>query len=236
VIARSAEAAAAWHGAWLTALGLRFERDDRVWRALDSPPFIYWTAITLDWSATAEDLAGSTGTVCDAWSAIDLGPHGYAATERDPWFARRPGPLAHRSPPELEIVRVRTTVEVEEFERTSLRGFADDEARDVEAGSIHPARILDDPRMTMLMGRVDGRVVSAAMSYRVDDLVGIYGVTTLPSARRRGYGSALTAALVDPDAHASLSPSPMAEGMYRQLGFERVGELTMWRANFDVSD
>src|SRR5205085_11479350 len=53
VIARCAEAAAAWHSAWLTALGLRSERDDRVWRALDPPPFIYWTAISLAASATA---------------------------------------------------------------------------------------------------------------------------------------------------------------------------------------
>jgi GNAT superfamily N-acetyltransferase len=231
VIARSAEAAAAWHSAWLTALGLRSERDERVWRALDPPPFIYWTAITLDDSATAGDLAGSPGTVCDSWSAIDLEPYGYAATERDPWFVRRPGPLAQQSPPELEVVEVETPAEVEEFERTSLRGFADDDERPVEAGSIHPPPILADGRMTMLMGRVDGRAVSAAMSYRVDGMVGIYGVTTLPAARRRGYASALTAALIDPGAPASLSPSAMAEGMYGQLGFERVGELTMWQAN-----
>jgi hypothetical protein len=231
VIARSAEAAAAWHSAWLTALGLRSERDERVWRALDPPPFIYWTAITLDESATAGDLAGSRGTVCDTWSAIDLERHGYTATERDPWFVRPPGPLAQPAPSDLEIVRVETPAEVEEFERTSLRGFADDDERAVEPGSIHPPPILADSRMTMLTGRVDGRAVSAAMSYRVDDMVGIYGVTTLPAARRRGYASALTAALIDPDAHASLSPSAMAEGIYRQLGFERAGELTMWQAN-----
>jgi GNAT superfamily N-acetyltransferase len=231
LIARSADAAAAWHSAWLTALGLRSQRSDRVWRALDPPPFIYWTAITLDASATADDLAGSPGTVCDAWSAIDLEPHGYAATARDPWFLRRQGPLARTTLPELEIVQAHTAADVEEFERTSLRGFADDEECEVEVGSIHPATILADSRMTMLTGRVHGRPVAAAMSYRDDDMVGIYGVTALPSARRRGYGTALTAALIDPTADASLSPSAMAEGVYRRLGFERVGELTMWQAN-----
>jgi GNAT superfamily N-acetyltransferase len=229
--ALSADVAAAWHSAWLVALGLRSERSDRVWRALDPPPFIYWTAVTLDTAAGPDDLAGQPGTVCDSWSAIDLEPHDYSATAREPWFVRPPGPLVHAPAPELEIVRVRTAAEVEEFELTSVRGFSDDDDGTVETGSIHPASILADPRMTMLTGRVDGRPVAAAMSYRLDEVVGIYGVTTVPSARRRGYASALTAELIDPDVHVSLSPSAMAEALYRRLGFEQVGELTMWRAN-----
>jgi GNAT superfamily N-acetyltransferase len=229
--ALSADVAAAWHSAWLAALGLRSERSDRVWRALDPPPFIYWTAVTLDAAAGPDDLAGQPGTVCDSWSAIDLEPHDYSATAVEPWFVRPPGPLVHAAAPELEIVRVRTAAEVEEFELTSVRGFSDDDDGTVETGSIHPASILADSRMTMLTGRVDGRPVAAAMSYRLDEVVGIYGVTTVPSARRRGYASALTAELVDPNVHASLSPSAMAEALYRRLGFEQVGELTMWRAN-----
>ena len=231
MIARCADAAAAWHGAWLTALGLRSERVDRVWRALDRPPYIYLTAITLDPSATADDLDGQPGTVCDAWSAIDLEQHGYTATAREPWFVRGPGPLVHPRTPDIEIVHVRSPAEVEEFEQTSIRGFSDDEEAVVETGSIHPASILADTGMTMLTGRVGGKAVAAAMSYRLEHVVGIYGVTTLPSARRHGYASALTAALIDPDLPASLSPSAMAEGVYRRLGFEQVGELTMWRAN-----
>jgi hypothetical protein len=231
LIARCADVAAAWHSAWLAALGLRSERTHHVWRALDRPPFIYWTAITLDAAATADDLAGQPGTVCDAWSAVDLEEHGYTATAREPWFVRGPGPLVQPHLPELEIVHAQAPADVEEFERASMRGFSDDEEAIVEAGSIHPAAIVADTRMTMLTGRVDGIAVAAAMSYRLDDVIGIYGVTTLPSARRRGYASVLTAALIDPNVHASLSPSAMAEGVYRRLGFEQVGELTMWQAN-----
>ena len=51
--------------------------------------------------------------------------------------------------------------------------------------------------MTMLTGRVAGKAVSAAMSYRTDIAIGIYGVTTIESARGRGYASALTHALID---------------------------------------
>jgi ribosomal protein S18 acetylase RimI-like enzyme len=230
LIALGADVAAAWHTAWLTALGLRSERTDRVWRALDPPPFIYLTAITLSDAARAEDLAGQPGALWDAWSAVDLTPYGYAATAREPWFIRTPAPLDLVQPPELEILPVRTPPDVEEFERTSMRGFREDESANVETGSIHPASILSDSRMSMLTGRVDGRPVAAAMSYSLDDVVGIFGVTTIPSARRRGYGSALTRALVDPRLPAALTPSAMAERLYRRLGFERIGELTMWQA------
>jgi GNAT superfamily N-acetyltransferase len=167
--------------------------------------------------------------VCDAWSTLDLAPHGFRPTVREPWFVRPPAPIDPVIPPDLEIVRVQTPREVAEFELASIRGFGD-EAGTVARGSVHPAAILADPRMTMLTGRVAGRAVAAAMSYRLDHVVGIYGVATLASARGRGYASALTASLVDPALPASLSPSPAAESLYRRLGFAGVGELTMWRA------
>jgi predicted GNAT family acetyltransferase len=83
--------------------------------------------------------------------------------------------------------------------------------------------------MTMLIGRVDGRAVAAAMSYRTDRAMGVYGVTTVAAARRRGYASVLTARLIDPDLPAVLSPSPEGERLYRRLGFAGVGELRQWR-------
>ena len=81
----------------------------------------------------------------------------------------------------------------------------------------------------LAIGRVDGEAVAAAMSYRTDRAIGIYGVTTVAAARRRGYASALTARLIDPELPAVLSPSPEGEGVYRRLGFDAVGELRQWR-------
>jgi ribosomal protein S18 acetylase RimI-like enzyme len=228
-VALAARAAAAWHGAWLAALGLRWKQTPTAWRALDPPPVIYWSAITLDAAARAEDVRDCRGTVCDSWSAVDLAAHGFDLWAEEPWFRREPAQLPAEDPPtELEIVRVSTAPEVEEFERASVSGFGGDDAR-VAPGSIHPASILADERMTMLTGRVDGRAVSVAMSYRTDDAVGVYGVATLPSARGRGYASALTRALVDPPLPATLSPSTVAESLYRRLGFAPVGRLRMWQ-------
>ena len=228
-VALGADAAAAWHAAWLDALGIESARDDRVWRALAPPPVIYWTVITLSPEAGPDDLRQCGGTVCDAWSAIDLAPSGFTVRAEEPWFLRPPGPLADDAGPDgLEIVRASSPAEVEEFELASVRGFGGENAS-VEAGAIHPAEVLSDPHLTMLTGRVDGSAVAAATSYRTPRAVGIYGVATLPSARGRGYASALTRALIDPARPATLSPSPEAESLYRRLGFAPVGALRMWQ-------
>jgi GNAT superfamily N-acetyltransferase len=236
-VALSADVAAAWHAAWLTALRLRSERTRTVWRALDPPPFIYWTLITLAPNVSPDEFRGARGTVCDAWGSLDLtrlsfgqrDRDGFVERAREPWFVRQPAPLRPEEPPaELEIVRVATRAEVAEFEAVSMRGFGGEDAA-VEPGTLHPPSILDDPRMTMLTGRVDEQAVAAATSYRTRTAIGIYGVTTIEPARGRGYASALTRALIDPAMPASLSPSPEAEGLYRRLGFEQVGELRQWQ-------
>jgi ribosomal protein S18 acetylase RimI-like enzyme len=232
-----AETTAGWHASWLTALGLRSERRDSVWRAIDLPPFIYWTAITLAQDASALALRHAQGTVCDSWSSLDLAPFGFEERDRDglaeracePWFLRPAGDLSsEEGPPDLEIVRVSTPAEVAEFENVSVRGFENEDSS-VETGAIHPASILIDPRMTMLTGRIGDNAVAAGMSYRGEHAVGIYGVTTISSARGRGYASALTRALIDPAVPALLSPSPEAENLYRRLGFEQVGVLRQWQ-------
>jgi hypothetical protein len=233
-VALCADTTARWHASWLTALGLRSERRGGVWRALDPPPFIYWTAITLAPDVPASAVRDARGTICDSWSTLDLGPstfqerEGFVERAREPWFLR-PAQLLPRqdAPSELEVVHVSTPAEVAEFESVSVRGFGGEDGS-VEPGALHPASILTDTRMTMLTGRIGGNPIGAAMGYRGDEAIGIYGVTTIASARGRGYASALTRALIDPATLALLSPSIEAQNLYRRLGFDKVGKLTQW--------
>ena len=229
-MALCAQAVAGWHTSWLTAFGLRSERDADAWRALDAPHFIYFTAITLRPDAAPKSVVNAPGSICDAWQALDLAPYGYRVFREEPWFHREPGPLLPDSkPPELEIVRVTSEAEVEELELVSVRGFEDEDAT-IEPGTMHPATVLDDPAMALFLGRVEGKPVGASMGYRTDDAVGVFGVTTVESARRRGYGAALTRAAMLPESGlpAVLAPSPQGERVYRRLGFEPVGALTIW--------
>jgi hypothetical protein len=224
-----AEAYAAWHTSWLTALGLRSARGDGVWRALDRPPFIYLAGITLDAAVPAHAVADVPGSVGDAWHALDLVPHGFSVWRTEPWFYRDPAPLRESSPSDLELVRVTTPREVAEFEAVSVRGFGNEDDT-IEPGTFHPPTVLADEAMHMFVGRIDGRAVAAAMSYVLDDTVGVFGVTTVASARRHGYGTAVTSAalLADTGLPAVLAPSKEAVNMYLRLGFRSVGKLRIW--------
>jgi hypothetical protein len=224
-----AEAYAGWHTSWLTALGLRSERLDGLWRALDRPPQIYLAGITLDRGVTSESLAAVPGSVGDAWQTLDLQPFGFRVWRKEPWFYRAPGALPTQPPSGLEIVRVETPDEVVEFEAVSVRGFGSEDDV-IEPGTWHPPTVLEDDAMQMFIGRVDGRAVAASIGYVLHDVVGVFGVATVASARRRGYGAALTRAAMraDKGLPAVLAPSEQGASMYRSLGFEPVGGLTIW--------
>jgi ribosomal protein S18 acetylase RimI-like enzyme len=169
------------------------------------------------------------GSVCDTWQALDLSPWGFRVWRQDPWFHRSAAEVLVPRPPELEIVRVSSAEEVEELEAVSVRGFANEEAT-IAPGAVHPTAILAEPRMVLWLGRVAGKAVGAAMSYRTEHAVGLFGVTTVASARRRGYGAALTSAamLADTGLPAVLASSKAGERLYERLGFERVGALSIW--------
>src|ERR1700741_929733 len=118
------EAASAWHGSWLDALRLRWERGRRIWRAVDRPPQIYFAGITLEPDVAADEIAFVPGSICDAWQTLDLEPYGFRVWRTEPWFHRPAGPLPDEAaPPELELVEVSTADEVYEFEAVSVRGF-----------------------------------------------------------------------------------------------------------------
>jgi hypothetical protein len=228
-VALCAGAAAAWHASWLKALGLHSTQDSEVWRALDRPPHIYFAGITLQPDVPVERLVDVPGSICDAWQSLPLASLGFRIWRKEPWFYRPPGPLPELTPPELEVVTVSTPEEVYEFEAVSIRGFGGEDDT-IEPGTIHPPAVLADDAMKMFIGRVDGSAVAAAMGYRTDSVVGVFGVTTVASARRRGYATAVTRAamLTETGLPAILAPSREGEQLYRGLGFDDVGELSIW--------
>lgn len=228
-VALCADAVAGWHSAWLKSLGLRSERDAHVWQALDQPPPMYFVAITLQPDTPETALIGVPGSVCDNWQALSLESRGLKVRRTEPWFLRPAGPVSLASPAELELIRVSTPAEVRELEEVSVRGFENEHAT-IAPGAIHPPSILDEPDMALFLGRVDGHAVGASMGYRTRDAIGVFGVTVVASARRRGYGTALTCAAMSPESGlpSVLSPSPEGAPLYSRLGFDRVGELSIW--------
>jgi GNAT superfamily N-acetyltransferase len=88
----------------------------------------------------------------------------------------------------------------------------------------------DHGAFQLLAARIDGEMVAAALAYDFGDDCGIYNVGTIEKARRRGLGTALTAAQVyDARARgcrtASLQSTQMAERVYAAVGFRDLGRI-----------
>ena len=83
---------------------------------------------------------------------------------------------------------------LDEFLAVSIEGGMSPEA----ARQLYPASFAADPDVQLFMGRLDGQAVGSAVAIRSEDVSGIYAVGTRPPARRRGVGTALTWAAVEP--------------------------------------
>ncbi|WP_240197128.1 GNAT family N-acetyltransferase [Nonomuraea lactucae] len=82
-------------------------------------------------------------------------------------------------------------------------------------------------------GRVNGQLVGTAALLDRRGVAGVYVVTTSEEYRRRGIGTALTAAALREAADrglrvATLQPSLIGERVYRRMGFEPVAAYRMF--------
>jgi GNAT superfamily N-acetyltransferase len=88
----------------------------------------------------------------------------------------------------------------------------------------------DPSRFHLLMARLAGENIATAMAFDHDRDCGVFNVSTLEHARRRGLGTALTARLLH-DARergcstASLQSTAMAERVYAAVGFRELGTI-----------
>ncbi len=102
----------------------------------------------------------------------------------------------------------------------------------LRVGDLPPGILagVDPDAFHVVVGHLDGEAVAAGIAYDHDGDCGIYNVGTLEHARRRGIGTALTAALVRDArergcATASLQSTPMAERVYAAVGFRDLGRI-----------
>jgi GNAT superfamily N-acetyltransferase len=87
---------------------------------------------------------------------------------------------------------------------------------------------VDPAAFHLLVARQDGDVVAAALGFDHEGDCGIFNMSTLEPARRRGIATALTARhLRDAAARgcetATLQSTPVAERVYASLGFRDLG-------------
>lgn len=89
---------------------------------------------------------------------------------------------------------------------------------------------IDTAKLDVVMARLDGTDVATGLSFDHHGDCGIFNVATLPWARRRGVGTAVTTHLLHAARRrgcttASLQSTAIAERVYGALGFKDLGRI-----------
>jgi GNAT superfamily N-acetyltransferase len=134
-------------------------------------------------------------------------------------------------PKELTIEPVRTRAQVDQFAKTLNDG--DFQAAPAIAEAIPDvlrpslSEKLAELDLRCFLGYLDGKAVATSAWFCCAGVVGVYGVATVPSARHRGIGAAMTLAALEDGRSLGfrrgvLVATKMGEPVYRRLGFEEL--------------
>ena len=134
---------------------------------------------------------------------------------------------AERGPdPALDIRRMVDQVGIDDHLAAAAGGF------EMSLESIRPIitpRLVASPDVALYVGYLDGAPVVSGLGIRTGRTIGVYNIATVPDARRRGFGKAMTARVVADGAAAGcdvavLQASDMGKPIYERMGFRTVVE------------
>ena len=164
------------------------------------------------------------------WPTPDLRPHGWTLIGYEPLMLRPAGGEAPPLPPGLRIEEVREAESLRAFEIAIVRGFVSPELEAQGPGSAFSAGILADDRYRLWVGWQEDRPVSAAATFVAVGINNVTLVGTVPEARRRGYGAAMTwrATLADPTLPALLIATDAGRAVYEQIGDMSLFRFAVW--------
>ncbi len=127
-------------------------------------------------------------------------------------------------------LRMERVTDLGDWERVFMEGFHRHER---ERGVWSAAYAHCEEAWVHFVGYLDGEPVATTSLLLCGDLAGVYHVVTLPPARGRGIGRAITVAALqyarDTGAtHAALQASEMGFSVYRAIGFVPYCDLTLY--------
>lgn len=173
----------------------------------------------------------STGAIVwSGWPTPDLTCRGWDLVGYPPLMllpAARP-PMAP-GPSELVVEHIGDGAGMAAFEEVLVNGFPLEELVPYQPGCIFDERVLGGP-FRAWVGRVEGQAVAASAAHVFGGVTMVEWVVTLPGARGRGYGRAMTevAALCEPDQPALLNSSDAGRPVYERMGFLTLLRFTLW--------
>ncbi len=93
--------------------------------------------------------------------------------------------------------------------------------------------VLHEPGVALYVGHTDGVPVTTGLGLMTGHTIGVYNISTVPDARQRGYGAAMTMRVVEDGIAAGcdvaiLQASDMGRPIYERLGFRTVVQYVGW--------
>jgi len=124
-------------------------------------------------------------------------------------------------PPRFEIRRATDAAGVVDHRVVVTDGFGVARSVAVETTGLE---LLATPECTIYVGYEDGLPVTSGLGWRSSRVIGVYAISTVPAARRRGYGAAMTARVIADGIAAGcdvavLQASETGRPIYERLGF-----------------
>ena len=124
----------------------------------------------------------------------------------------------------LQIRRVTDSAGIDAHRLVATAGFG---TRPEVATGTACLDLLDGPGCAIYVGYVDGEPVVSGLGWRVGRTIGVYSIATVESARRRGFGAAMTARIMADGVAAGcdvavLQASELGRPIYERLGFRTV--------------
>jgi hypothetical protein len=141
-------------------------------------------------------------------------------------------PLAAPAVPGLEIRAVADADAAADFWTVCGASFPEiGFPPDIFEGPPTPA--ITHPLSTSFTGYLDDEPVASAMATVIDEVAFVGWVGTVPAARGRGAGGAVTAAATNAAFErgarlASLQSSPLGEAVYLRIGYRRLFDYRLW--------
>ncbi|HLI04966.1 MAG TPA: GNAT family N-acetyltransferase [Ktedonobacteraceae bacterium] len=141
---------------------------------------------------------------------------------------------AFQTPPDLRIEAVRNQEMLRAYATVSKRGFgASPEENEVYYDTYSCIGFADDLPWQHYIGWLDGQPVAVSSLLLHAGVAGVYGVATLPEARRQGVGAAMTlaplrAARARGYTTGILSPSDMGLRIYQRIGFREYCTVNIY--------
>jgi len=193
--------------------------------------------------AHAREFFGAEGRAFTLWvrgepdadleTAAESGRMQRISEMPSPWMvlrARLPDPPPRAG---VTVERVREEAEFDDVVRVAQAAWASVGLPPAETAALlaRPDRMLA-PHLVWALARHDGRPAAAAMALCSHGVAGIYWVSTVPEARRRGLAEAVTRAVGNAgfDAGmrvAALQASAMGHPVYLRMGYQTVS-YTRW--------